>query len=107
MRSWRGWSSKGQRPGRVHLHLDSGLGPNRADAHRFYFRHPAANHLLGARSGLSVLLLRDTHASSKLGEQPILLSLDRRERPFEELALAVAQLGGEAEVLRCDSGLLL
>ena len=25
--------------GCVQLHLDSGLGPDRADAHRFYFRH--------------------------------------------------------------------
>jgi GNAT superfamily N-acetyltransferase len=28
-----------RRAGCGQLHLDSGLGPDRADAHRFYFRH--------------------------------------------------------------------
>jgi GNAT superfamily N-acetyltransferase len=28
-----------RRNGCGQLHLDSGLGPDRADAHRFYFRH--------------------------------------------------------------------
>lgn len=28
-----------RRAGCAQLHLDSGLGPDRADAHRFYFRH--------------------------------------------------------------------
>jgi GNAT superfamily N-acetyltransferase len=28
-----------QRQGCTQLHLDSGVGPERADAHRFYFRH--------------------------------------------------------------------
>jgi len=28
-----------RRQGCGELHLDSGVGPDRADAHRFYFRH--------------------------------------------------------------------
>ena len=31
--------AEAQRLGCDHVHLDSGLGPERADAHRFYFRH--------------------------------------------------------------------
>jgi GNAT superfamily N-acetyltransferase len=30
---------EGRRRGCGQLHLDSGVGPDRADAHRFYFRH--------------------------------------------------------------------
>ena len=30
---------EGRSRGCGHLHLDSGVGPERADAHRFYFRH--------------------------------------------------------------------
>jgi GNAT superfamily N-acetyltransferase len=30
---------EGRRQGCAQLHLDSGVGPERADAHRFYFRH--------------------------------------------------------------------
>jgi GNAT superfamily N-acetyltransferase len=35
-----GWlHEEALRQGCVQLHLDSGVGPERADAHRFYFRH--------------------------------------------------------------------
>jgi hypothetical protein len=35
--TWVG--QEAQRQGCTQLHLDSGVGPERADAHRFYFRH--------------------------------------------------------------------
>ena len=42
-----------RRAGCEQLHLDSGLGPDRADAHRFYFRHGLiiASHHFAKRLG--------------------------------------------------------